>query len=158
MIKKAYIFGFLVMLLIESCSTDIGKNVQITAVSPEPTTSAGEHTSQMHAPENLTATAPALTDAGLAKELVCMVNNAYMGKKQYPVQFDDKLYYGCCQMCVKTIQNERQVRVALDPLTGKEVDKSVAFIVLDSANHNGSVLYFESEANYKKYINGSNQS
>lgn len=95
---------------------------------------------------------PAMTSTGLDKELVCMVNNAYMGKKQFPVEFDNKLYYGCCEMCVNTIQEEANVRVAKDPVTGKEVDKSEAFIALEPGNQYGGVLYFESEANYKKYL------
>ena len=80
-----------------------------------------------------------------------MVNNAYMGKKQVPVQFDNKTYYGCCNMCVNTIKNKRQVRYARDPVTGKEVDKALAFIVLKPGAANGDVLYFESEASYKKF-------
>ena len=80
-----------------------------------------------------------------------MVNNAYMGKKQVPVQFDNKTYYGCCNMCVNTIKNKRQVRYARDPVTGKEVDKALAFIVLKPGIDNGDVLYFESEASYKKF-------
>lgn len=95
---------------------------------------------------------PELSATGLDKELVCMVNNAYMGKKQFPVEFNDKLYYGCCEMCVNTIQNEANVRVAKDPVSGKEVDKSEAFIALEPGNQYGGVLYFESEANYKKYL------
>lgn len=98
---------------------------------------------------------PVLAKDGLPKDLVCMVNNAYMGKKQYPVQFGEKLYYGCCEMCVKTIQNERQVRVALDPQTGKEVDKSLAFIALKPGSVSGEVLYFESESSYREYVKNS---
>ncbi|GGK72365.1 hypothetical protein ACD591_05400 [Rufibacter glacialis] len=93
-----------------------------------------------------------MTKDGLPKELVCMVNNMYMGKKQFPVEFADKMYYGCCEMCVKTIKNESQVREALDPVTGKKVDKSSAFIALKKGSTNGDVEYFESEQNYKKYL------
>lgn len=94
---------------------------------------------------------PEMTKEGLDKELVCMVNNAYMGKKQFPVEFENKLYFGCCEMCVNTIQNDPKVRVAKDPLTGKEVDKSEAFIALNPGNAYGGVFYFESEANYLKF-------
>jgi len=95
---------------------------------------------------------PLLTESGIDKELVCMVNNAYMGKKQFPVEFGDKLYYGCCEMCVNTIQNEAHVRTAKDPVSGNEVDKSEAYIALEPGNIYGGVLYFESEANYKKFM------
>jgi hypothetical protein len=154
MIHRAYLIGVLIMLFITSCSSEKGQNSQVTAEAPNPATT--DHNRQMHMPpianESLTKTTPALTSAALPKELVCMVNNAYMGKKQVPVPFEDKLYYGCCQMCVKTIQNDRSVRVAFDPLTKKEVDKSGAFITLNPATRDGSVLYFESEENFQKYI------
>ena len=32
-------------------------------------------------------------------ELVCMVNNAYMGMPQIAVPVNGKTYYGCCDMC-----------------------------------------------------------
>lgn len=80
-----------------------------------------------------------------------MVNNAYMGKKQMPVQFEDKTYYGCCEMCVASIKNNRKARYAIDPVTGQEVDKALAFIALKPGALNGDVLYFESEESYKQY-------
>src|SRR5688572_17328234 len=69
--------------------------------------------------------------AELSKDQVCMVNNAYMGKKQIPVAYDNKTYYGCCQMCVEKIKTNKAVRYATDPYTGKEVDKASAFIALN---------------------------
>ncbi len=44
---------------------------------------------------------PTMTVEGLPKDLVCMVNDAYMGKKQLPIKFEGRMYYGCCEMCVK---------------------------------------------------------
>ncbi len=80
---------------------------------------------------------------------VCMVNNAYMAKDQIEVPHDGKTYYGCCNMCVERIPNDETARTAKDPFSGKNVDKSEAYIVLkDKA---GNVDYFENEANYKKY-------
>lgn len=76
-----------------------------------------------------------------------------MGKKQFPVEFEDRLYYGCCEMCVNTIKNEKKVRVTQDPLTGKEIDKSQAFIAPEPGSAHGGVLYFDSGENYKKYMN-----
>lgn len=80
-------------------------------------------------------------------ELVCMVNNAYMGKLQMPVPVDGKTYYGCCEMCVGQLNNEESARMGTDPFSGKQVDKSEAYIVL--SREDGRVNYFESEANYK---------
>lgn len=87
----------------------------------------------------------------LDSQLVCMVNNAYMGKAQIPVEHEGKTYYGCCQMCVKKIQTEREVRYATDPATGEEVDKASAYIAR-SPDGSDQVHYFESADNYRKFI------
>lgn len=89
-------------------------------------------------------------EAKIPSNLVCMVNNAYMAKKQIPVEFEGKTYYGCCNMCVDKINNNREVRYAIDPVTGKEVDKATAFIAL-AANSSEDVLYFESEETFKNF-------
>jgi|SRR5690606_110458 len=83
-------------------------------------------------------------------DLVCMVNNAYMGKKQFEVPFEGKTYYGCCNMCVERIPVDKDARVAVDPYSSKEVDKSEAYIVLVSGQ--GHVAYFESEENFKLFV------
>ena len=81
---------------------------------------------------------------------VCMVNNIHMGKKQMEVPFEGKMYYGCCNMCVERISNEESVRTAVDPHTGKKIDKASAYII--SLNEEGNVAYFESEENYLNFI------
>ncbi|MEE6127783.1 hypothetical protein V2E39_10350 [Chryseobacterium arthrosphaerae] len=83
-------------------------------------------------------------------ETVCMVNNAYMGKKQIEVPHNGKIYYGCCEMCVERIPKDQTVREAVDPYTGKTVDKADAYIVMISDG--GEVAYFENEENYKKFL------
>jgi len=83
-------------------------------------------------------------------DLVCMVNNAYMGKKQFEVPFEGKTYYGCCNMCVDRIPKDKAARTAVDPFSSKEIDKSEAYIVLVSGE--GHVAYFENEQNYKKFM------
>lgn len=62
--------------------------------------------------------------------LVCMVNDAYMGKPQIPVPVNGKTYYGCCEMCVDKLNNIESARIAIDPFSGNQVDKSEAFIVV----------------------------
>ena len=81
--------------------------------------------------------------------LVCMVNDAYMGKPQIPVPVNGKTYYGCCEMCVDKLNNIESARIAIDPFSGNQVDKSEAFIVV--TNTQGAVAYFESEANYSAF-------
>jgi len=93
-------------------------------------------------------------EARLKSSLVCFVNNKFMGIDQIPVEVEGKTYYGCCPDCVVKINNIREVRYAKDPLTGQEVDKALAFIVL-SPQGNNDVLYFESEQNYFTYLKSS---
>lgn len=84
-------------------------------------------------------------------DLVCMVNDEVMNKKQTPVPFEGKMYYGCCPACVTTLKTDRAARYSSDPLTGKEVDKATAFII---AGENGAALYFESAENAQKFLGG----
>ncbi len=92
----------------------------------------------------------AAEEESLPVEFVCMVNDAYMGIKQFPVPVGDKIYYGCCEMCVDKLKNSTKYRYGIDPLTKEKVDKTEAFIVLQS-KETGTVLYFKSKENYKKY-------
>jgi len=86
----------------------------------------------------------------LPNELVCMVNNAYMGKSQIPVKVKGKTYYGCCEMCKTKLNEDENARTAKDPSSGQLVDKSQAYIVL--LNKQGEVAYFESEESYRTHI------
>jgi YHS domain-containing protein len=79
---------------------------------------------------------------------VCMMNDRYMGTAQIPVDVEGKRYYGCCAMCKERLAKDRRARVATDPVSGKEVDKATALV---ARRADGSVLYFENEANLKKY-------
>ena len=88
---------------------------------------------------------------GLDPSLVCMVNDTYMAKKQIPVPVGDKIYYGCCEGCVGTLTNKSESRHAIDPFNGSTVDKASAFIVLVPESQ-GKVLYFNSEENYKNFV------
>lgn len=81
---------------------------------------------------------------------VCMVNDAYMGKKQIEVPFKGEMYYGCCEMCVERIPKDETVRIATDPQTAEKVNKATAYIVL--LNEEGSVAYFANEKNYKDFV------
>jgi len=81
-------------------------------------------------------------------EQVCMVNDAFMGKKQIPIPVQGKTYYGCCHMCVSTLNNDASERQAIDPVSGKTVDKATAVI---GALVDGNVFYFENEVNFKAY-------
>ncbi|HJX29327.1 MAG TPA: hypothetical protein VJ885_15565 [Thermoanaerobaculia bacterium] len=79
---------------------------------------------------------------------VCMINNQIFEKDQIPVQVEGRTYYGCCEMCKERLANDAAARTAVDPVSGKEVDKAKAVI---AAKPDGSVLYFESEETMEKY-------
>ncbi|KAA9325153.1 hypothetical protein [Adhaeribacter soli] len=149
---KNYIIltGLFLGLFTASCSQQKPESGQASSPAEATQSVASTHA---HDPATKASEANPMTETGLPKDLVCMVNNAYMGKKQFPVPFEDKMYYGCCEMCVKTIKNERSVRYAVDPVSGKEVDKSVAFIALKPGSSSGEVQYFESEKNYQASLN-----
>src|SRR5688572_19043584 len=79
---------------------------------------------------------------------VCMVNEQAMGKDQIPVEVEGKIYYGCCEMCKKALADNADKRVAIDPVSGKQVDKAKAVI---ASQQDGRVFYFENEANLAKH-------
>lgn len=79
---------------------------------------------------------------------VCMVNDASMSTEQIPVKVKGKTYYGCCAMCKARLVNDASARQAVDPVSGKKVDKARAVI---GALAGGKVLYFESEKNLVAY-------
>jgi YHS domain-containing protein len=79
---------------------------------------------------------------------VCMINEHAMGKDQIPVEVEGRTYYGCCEMCKKALAENADKRSAVDPVSGKKVDKATAVI---AAQEDGRVFYFENEANLAKY-------
>lgn len=79
---------------------------------------------------------------------VCMVTNMHFARPQIPVEQEGKMYYGCCENCKATIQNDKTARIAIDPYSKKEVDKAKAVI---AANDQGAVLYFENKGNFDKH-------
>ena len=110
-------------------------------------------------PENEQAKQPDVTQATdkqdyevgdqVPNELVCMVNDAYMGKSQIAVPVNGKTYYGCCQMCVKKLNEQESARTAFDPHSGRMIDKVDAYIVL--LDEQGTVGYFESQKSYETF-------
>lgn len=82
-------------------------------------------------------------------EEVCMVTEAFFGKKQIPVEVNGKTYYGCCEGCKRTLNEKQAAREAIDPLTKKKVDKATATI---AADRSGRVMYFENKKNFEEYM------
>jgi YHS domain-containing protein len=79
---------------------------------------------------------------------VCMINNQKFDKEQIAVEVSGQTYYGCCEMCKDKLKNDAKSRTAVDPVSGKKVDKAKAVI---GANAEGKVFYFENAENLKKY-------
>lgn len=86
----------------------------------------------------------------LSNDLVCMINDVYMGVPQTEVVYEDKTYYVSCDMCEERIPKEKEARIAIDPYTLKDVDKADAYIVL--IGEQGQVAYFENEQNYRELM------
>jgi len=112
--------------------------------------------------EELTSTQPVAQEQMMAtpgnvqvgdivpNDLVCMVNNDYMGTEQLEVEVNGKTYYGCCEMCQERLPVDESVRVAIDPISQKQVDKADAVIAVTGIR--GEVSYFENEENYHKFV------
>jgi YHS domain-containing protein len=108
-------------------------------LATSPQSQAGAADSSSSASEGVSKAKPSL---------VCMVNDRYMGKEQIPVEVDGKTYYGCCKMCKERLAQDAAIRSAVDPVSGRTVDKAKAVIGRAS---NDDVLYFESQANLDKH-------
>ena len=79
---------------------------------------------------------------------VCMINDQFMGRAQIPVVVEGRTYYGCCPACKEKLEKQPASRMALDPVTGEQVDKAQAIIVQDSA---GKVMYFAREDTLRRF-------
>lgn len=84
---------------------------------------------------------------------VCMVTNMVFPRTQIPVSHEGKTYYGCCENCKNTLSIDPTSRTAIDPVSGKVVDKAKAVI---AAKEDGSVIYFESKKTFQSYVNKTN--
>ncbi|MBA3395967.1 MAG: hypothetical protein H0T89_25270 [Deltaproteobacteria bacterium] len=135
------------MKLITSIIT-LGFALGLAACSNESTS-----TPQTTAPTGQTSSsAPIALPAGMTRVAdptqVCMVNNQNMNKPQIPIEVAGRTYYGCCAMCKDRLGNDPSSRVARDPVTGEQVDKSMAVIIQDTT---GKVLYFASEDTLRRF-------
>jgi YHS domain-containing protein len=86
---------------------------------------------------------------------VCMINNQRFNKEQIPVAVGKLTYYGCCEMCKEKLRKDAKSREAVDPVSGKKVDKATAVIGVDA---DGSAYYFENAENLKQFKPGSKSS
>lgn len=89
----------------------------------------------------------------IESKYVCMINDQSFNKEQIPVEIDGKTYYGCCQMCEAKLKSDPSSRNAVDPVSGRQVDKATAVI---GTTHGGTVYYFESDENVKAFTTSPN--
>ena len=102
--------------------------------------------------QGMAAAAPPRASATVSRvpavNLVCMVNDRFMGVQQIPVEVDGRTYYGCCPMCKSRLAEDKSVRESVDPMSGKTVDKAKAVV---GRRADGTVLYFESADTLARY-------
>lgn len=81
-------------------------------------------------------------------QYVCMITDKLFAEEQIEVDVEGKTYFGCCQMCVKKLNENPNSRTAVDPVSGEVVNKAEAVIGADSDNN---IYYFESAENMKRF-------
>jgi YHS domain-containing protein len=67
----------------------------------------------------------------------CFINKKHFDKPQTEIIVNGKKYYGCCENCASQLTQDPTARVAIDPVSGKEVDQA------------GNVYFFQTEENLK---------
>jgi YHS domain-containing protein len=150
--KKWRIIGTAVVsALAFGCSSAPQEQVQSASPPPAQTAASAEPHAGPHAAAQPAAQAePA--KKGLTRiddpSTVCMVNDHFMGSPQIPVPVGDKTYYGCCEMCEGKLQADPSVRLGIDPVSKRPVDKALAVLAMDGT---GKIFYFESEESLRAY-------
>jgi Archaeal TRASH domain len=141
---KTTIIMLSMIFIVFSCQNSEKSTTAVTNAASEPATTLLPHDTPSPPPT-------ADISSRIPTELVCMVNDAFMGRKQFPVPVGNKIYYGCCENCVDKLQKSDKYRYGIDPLTKEKVDKVDAYIVRQS-DKNYAVFYFKSKENYEKYL------
>jgi len=82
---------------------------------------------------------------------VCMIHNKAYPNVQKPVVLNGHTYYVYCDLCKAKLTKNAPLRYAIDPISGKRVDKATAVV---GVKPSGELLYFESAATFAKYAAG----
>lgn len=78
------------------------------------------------------------------------------GKKKYkavfPVEINNKTFYGCCNSCIsKLTYNTGNAQIAVDPNRSVKINKADAYIRISPEN-NHQAMFFESNNIYNQYL------
>jgi len=76
------------------------------------------------------------------RDEVCVVADRAPGEPTLEVKLGGKTYHVCCTRCEARLKDDPSFRFAIDPVTGRAVDKADAFIAV---TEDGRAFYFESE-------------
>lgn len=68
------------------------------------------------------------------------------------VSINNKPYYGCSAKANHDLATTDSLRLAIDPVIKKKVDKATAIIAIHP-DKDGKVIYFGSKDTYNKYLN-----
>jgi YHS domain-containing protein len=82
------------------------------------------------------------------RRYACMMQDSLQVKPGVPIEYGGKTYYGCCPMCAEKMKGQPdQYLKSKDPVSHATVDKATALLYA----HQGTIFYFESEANRKMF-------
>ena len=79
---------------------------------------------------------------------ICFMTGKRFDRGLKSVTVSGKTYYGCCGDCLAQLQDDPKARQAVDPVSGKTIDKADALIGVDK---NGKIYFFEDRQNLKKF-------
>jgi YHS domain-containing protein len=79
---------------------------------------------------------------------VCMVKRTVQPHTSYTYEYQGKTYHFCCTMCLSKFKADPEnLKLAIDPVSNKSVDKADAFIY----SYQGHAYFFESKRTLKKF-------
>jgi len=135
------VFGGLVVLAAQSMNMDHqDMNMDHQSMNKDHQEKAAD-TGDHAAPMTLTQVEAKYVCMGMGSDRV-------FDRELMPAVVDGKTYYGCCGGCQAKLMEDPQMRVAVDPISGAQVDKATAVI---GALPSGDVHYFESMENFQKF-------
>lgn len=82
--------------------------------------------------------------------IVCSVGNQIEFANLKKLNINDKTYWVCCDQCKARLENNINLRLAIDPFSKNMINKSNA-VIIQNPKAIRKVMYFESMDNFLKY-------